>query len=202
VQRTNAPLYRAYLLKEQLRLVFRLAGELKAWLALASRSRIPSFVRLARSIRSQRPAIEAALSHGLTNARVESVNTKIRLLQRIALGYRDPEALIAMAMLDLGCPRPELAPSAPPRPRRAQGRRCSTRPLDHSTAAVSPTLPRRWRRSEGEAGHAHIEQSAATASAELPSVSSHAGTEVEIDPRMGQETRILPAQRDASSSPR
>jgi len=111
VQRTNAPLYRAYLLKEQLRLVFKLRGDagiavLKAWLAWASRSKIPSFVRLARSIRGHRPAIEAALTHGLTNARVESVNTKIRLLQRIAFGYRDPEALIAMAMLDLGgcCP--------------------------------------------------------------------------------------------------
>ena len=113
VQRTNAPLYRAYLLKEQLRLVFKLRGDagiavLKAWLAWASRSKIPSFVRLARSIRGHRPAIEAALTHGLTNARVESVNTKIRLLQRIAFGYRDPEALIAMAMLDLGGCCPEL----------------------------------------------------------------------------------------------
>ena len=111
VQRANAPLYRAYLLKKQLRLVLRLRGDagiavLRAWLAWASRSRIPSFVRLARSIRGHRPAIEAALTHGLTNARVEGVNTKIRLLQRIAFGYRDPEALIAMAMLDLGgcCP--------------------------------------------------------------------------------------------------
>jgi len=81
VQRTNAPLYRAYLLKEQLRLVLRLRGDagiavLRAWLAWASRSRIPSFVKLARSIRGHRPAIEAALTHGLTNARVESVNTK------------------------------------------------------------------------------------------------------------------------------
>jgi len=51
-------------------------------------------------------AIEAALTLGLTKARVESVNTKIRLLQRIAFGYRDPEALIAMATLGLGgcCP--------------------------------------------------------------------------------------------------
>jgi transposase len=111
VQATNSRLYRAYLLKEQLRQVFKLRGDtgivlLKAWLAWASRSQIPAFVELARSIRAHRGAIEASLSHGLTNARVESVNTKIRLLQRVAFGYRDPEALIAMAMLDLGgcCP--------------------------------------------------------------------------------------------------
>lgn len=111
IQKTNGPLYRAYLLKEQLRQVFKLRGDqgielLKAWLAWASRSKIPAFVELARTIRKHRTAIEAALTHGLTNARVESVNTKIRLLQRVAFGYRDPEALIAMAMLDLGgcCP--------------------------------------------------------------------------------------------------
>jgi transposase len=111
VQKTNGRLYRAYLLKEQLRQVFKLRGEggialLKAWLAWASRSKIPAFVELARSIRNHRAAIHAALTHGLSNARVESVNTKIRLLQRVAFGYRDPEALIAMAMLDLGgcCP--------------------------------------------------------------------------------------------------
>jgi transposase len=111
VQATNKQLYRAYLLKEQLRQVFKLRGEagtalLKAWLAWASRSKLEPFVELARSIRNHRAAIEAALTYGLTNARVESVNTKIRLLQRVAFGYRDPEALIAMAMLDLGgcCP--------------------------------------------------------------------------------------------------
>jgi transposase len=113
VAKANDPLYRAYLLKEQLRLVFKLRGAggialLREWLAWASRSRIPAFVELAKSIRSHRGAIEAALTHGLTNARVESVNTKIRLLQRVAFGYRDPEALIAMAMLDLGGCCPEL----------------------------------------------------------------------------------------------
>lgn len=110
---TNKQLYRAYLLKEQFRQVFKLRGDagiamLKAWLAWACRCQIPAFVTLAKSIRSYRGAIEAALTHGLTNARVESVNTKIRLLQRVAFGYRDPKALIAMAMLDLGGCCPEL----------------------------------------------------------------------------------------------
>jgi transposase len=46
------------------------------------------------------------LSHGLSNARVESVNTKIRLLTRIAFGFRSATALIALALLSLGglCP--------------------------------------------------------------------------------------------------
>jgi transposase len=108
---TNQRLYRAYLLKEQLRQVFALKGNegvalLDAWLKWARRCRIPSFVTLVRSITQHRAGIEAALTHGLSNARVESVNTKLRLLTRIAFGFRSPEALVALAMLDLGglCP--------------------------------------------------------------------------------------------------
>src|SRR5664279_5624500 len=111
IAKTNAPLYRAYLLKEQLRQVFQLKGAegialLDAWLKWAWRCRLPAFVKLARSIRDHRAGINAALTHGLSNARVESVNTKLRLLTRIAFGFRSPEALVALAMLDLGglCP--------------------------------------------------------------------------------------------------
>jgi transposase len=111
IAQTNAPLYRAYLLKEQLRQVFALKGAegialLNRWLKWARRCRLSSFVKLAKSITEHRVGIEAALTHGLSNARVESVNTKLRLLTRIAFGFRSPEALVALAMLDLGglCP--------------------------------------------------------------------------------------------------
>ena len=111
IAQTNQRLYRAYLLKEQLRQVFVLKGAdgialLERWLQWARRCRIPSFVKLAKSITQHRVGIEAALTHGLSNARVESVNTKLRLLTRIAFGFRSTEALVALAMLDLGglCP--------------------------------------------------------------------------------------------------
>lgn len=79
IAKTNAPLFRAYLLKEQLRQVFQLKGAegialLDAWLKWAWRCRLPAFVKLARSIRDYRAGIDAALTHGLSNARVESVN--------------------------------------------------------------------------------------------------------------------------------
>ena len=37
---------------------------------------------------------------------VESTNTKVRLLTRMAFGFKSPEAMIALAMLNLGgyCP--------------------------------------------------------------------------------------------------
>jgi transposase len=53
-----------------------------------------------------RVAIDATLEHRLSNGLVESTNTKIRLLTRMAFGFKSPEAMIALAMLNLGgyCP--------------------------------------------------------------------------------------------------
>ena len=113
IAKTDPRLHRAYLLKEGLRHVFAVKGEagkeaLDRWLSWARRCRIPAFVELARKIVKHRPAIDAALEHELSNALVESTNTKIRLLTRVAFGFRSPEALIALAMLSLGGHRPAL----------------------------------------------------------------------------------------------
>jgi transposase len=111
IAKTNQPLYRAYLLKEQLRLIFQVSTRrapamLEQWLQWARRSRLPAFVKLARTITAYRPSILAAIRYRLTNARVESCNTKIRLIIRRAFGFHSPEALIALAKLSLGglCP--------------------------------------------------------------------------------------------------
>ena len=110
---SHPSLWRAYLLKEGMRYVFAVKGEegkeaLDRWLAWAQRSRLPAFVELGRKIKLHRPAIDAALDSGLSNARTESTNTKIRLLTRIAFGFHSAEPLIALAMLSLGGKRPAL----------------------------------------------------------------------------------------------
>lgn len=51
---------------------------------------------------------DVALDSELSNALIESTNTKIRLLTRIAFGFENPKALIALAMLALGGQRPTL----------------------------------------------------------------------------------------------
>ena len=111
VQQLNQRLYRAYLLSQQLREIYRVGladaiALLDAWLAWARRSRLAPFVKLARTITEQRPGIEAAVRHGLSNARVEQVNTQLRLITRRAFGFHSPHAAIALAMLALGglCP--------------------------------------------------------------------------------------------------
>ncbi len=108
---TNKGLYRAYLLKEQLRAVFAVKGQqgrvlLAGWLSWARRSQLPAFVKLARAIERYRPLILNTLEHELSNARSESTNTHLRVLTRRAYGFHTPDALIAMAMLTRGglCP--------------------------------------------------------------------------------------------------
>src|SRR5664280_1266646 len=111
IQRTNRRLYRAYLLKEQLRQIYRLPAEaaialLDRWISWARRCRLPSFVKLAKTITAQRPGIIAAIEHDLSNARVEAANTTIRLIARRAFGFHTATALIALAKLTLSglCP--------------------------------------------------------------------------------------------------
>ena len=112
IQTLNTPIYRAYLLKEQLRQIYH-ADSLKdafalldGWLKWARRCRLAAFVKLARRITQQRSKVEAALKMNLSNARVEQVNTQIRLIIRRGFGYHSPQAVIALAMLTLGglCP--------------------------------------------------------------------------------------------------
>ena len=81
---------------------------LDRWVSCARRCRIPSFVKLQKAIVEHTPSILAAIEHGLSNGRTESANTKIRLITRIAFGFKSPEALIALAMLNLGGHRPVL----------------------------------------------------------------------------------------------
>jgi len=111
IQATNKPLYRAYLLKEQLREIVAVKADdgkllLAHWLRWAARSRLPAFVKLAATIRRHLPAIHNMLDWGLSNARVEANNTHLRVLTRQGYGYRSAESLIAMAMLKRGglCP--------------------------------------------------------------------------------------------------
>lgn len=104
IAKSNPRLYRAYLLKERLRLVFQMeveAGmnELDKWIKSAQHCRIPEFVELQRKIRRHYEAIRATLTHGLSNARLEAVNNKVTLSIRMAYGFRNMDNLLAMVML-------------------------------------------------------------------------------------------------------
>jgi hypothetical protein len=69
---------------------------LDAWLSWARRSQIGAFVKLYDHIKRHRQGIIAAVTHGLSNGLTESVNKKLRLITRIAYGFRSTDNLIAL----------------------------------------------------------------------------------------------------------
>jgi len=101
----NRRLYRAFLLREELRLLYHLEdpalapAHLDAWLRWASRSQLKPFVRLARTLREHRDGILAAIRLGLSNGRLEGLNSKIRLISHRSYGFHSAEALIALVYL-------------------------------------------------------------------------------------------------------
>jgi transposase len=101
--------WRAYTLKEALRAIFApgltiddIAHLLDRFISRAQRSRLKPFVRLARTIRKHRDSILAAIRLGVTNARAESLNNKVRLIIRRAYGFHSPAAALALIMLSCG----------------------------------------------------------------------------------------------------
>ena len=105
VSQANKALYRAFLLKEELRLLYQLddprlaPAHLDGWLAWATRSRLAPFVRLARTIRRHRAGILAAIRLGLSNGRLEGLNSRIRLISHRSFGFHSPAPLIALVYL-------------------------------------------------------------------------------------------------------
>ena len=97
----------AYRLKEELRLIFKLPPEevsaaIDKWRRRAWSCRIPQFVELQRKIKRHKKAIIAAITRGLSNARIEATNNKIKLSIRMAYGFRNLDNLKSMIMLRCG----------------------------------------------------------------------------------------------------
>jgi transposase len=108
LRRRRSVLWRAYLLKEALRDLYRLpdpslaAAHLDRWLAWACRSRVPAFLKLSRTIRAERRRIVAAVELGLSNSKLEGLNSKIRLINHRGYGHHSPAAVISMIYLCCG----------------------------------------------------------------------------------------------------
>ena len=114
VQRTNRPLYRAYLLKETLARILDggqvnvARDKLLDWIAWATRSRLPPFRRVARTIKKHIEGIVAYCATGLNSGRSEGLNGKIRTITRRSFGFHSATSLIAL--ITLCCGRIVLSP--------------------------------------------------------------------------------------------
>ena len=108
-------LYRAYLFKEQLRLLLKLTNaeeaksELNRWLWKASHSRIPAFKELYQKIKRHKTHILNTIRYGMSNARIEATNNKIKLIIRKAYEFRNIQNMLDMVYLvcsDIRIPLP------------------------------------------------------------------------------------------------
>jgi transposase len=98
---TNKPLYKGYLIKEQIRAAFKAKGEdgkslMRGVTAWAHRCRIPEFTKLAKTLSRYRKPIEATLDGGPSNGRAEALNSQVNALITRARGFRSATALIHM----------------------------------------------------------------------------------------------------------
>jgi len=129
LRRAGGEVWRAYTLKEALRGIFAPGLSLDdvvvlidRFISRASRSRLDPFIRLAKTITRHRDGILAAIRLGITNARTEALNNKVRLITRRAYGFHSADAALALALVLLTCgpitltPPHETHPHQPARP--------------------------------------------------------------------------------------
>lgn len=105
IAETSPDLFRAYRLKESLRLLLKLKDvdvveqELNTWCFWASHSQLEPFKKLYEKIKRNKEYILNTISLGLSNARLEANNNKVQLIIRKAYGFRDVSNLISMVYL-------------------------------------------------------------------------------------------------------
>ena len=93
----NKPLATAYYLKEELRLLWQQTSKekaesfLKEWFKRADESGVKHLKQMARTIKTYQWGILNWYDHPISNGLVEGINNKIKVLKRIAYGYRDME---------------------------------------------------------------------------------------------------------------
>ena len=121
IAENNSRLYRAYRMKETLRLLLKLKNvdeaeaELKRWLWWASHSRIAAFKKLYQKIKRHTGHILNTIRLGMSNARIEATNNKIKLIVRKAYGFRNIQNMLDMVYLvcsDLKIPLPNRKPKS------------------------------------------------------------------------------------------
>jgi transposase len=103
--KANPELYKAYLLKERLRLIFKQDSYRLGVLAFGRflltgrQSNIPAFVALCEKLTRNKKYILATLKYGLSAGKLEAKNNIIKSIIRRSFGFRNVDNLIAMIYL-------------------------------------------------------------------------------------------------------
>jgi transposase len=97
IMELNEPLYRAYLLKEEMRWFWNLPSAdlaesfLQTWAQEAKAIGIKHFENLADSFLRHRAGLISYFAHRISTGPLEGLNNKIKVLKRQAYGFRDKE---------------------------------------------------------------------------------------------------------------
>ena len=109
LRQAGGEVWRAYTLKEATRAIFAPGLDpddvellLERLASRCARSRLKPFIRLGRTLRKHRDGILAARRLGLSNARSEALNNKVRLITRRAYGFHSANAALALVLLTCG----------------------------------------------------------------------------------------------------
>jgi len=102
IKADNRHLYTGYLIKEQVREMFKIKGDdgkalLTGVIAWAQRSQIPEMIKYAKTLAHYKPLIENTLAGGPSNGRAEALNSQLNALITRARGFRSATALMNMA---------------------------------------------------------------------------------------------------------
>jgi transposase len=108
LEQTNQGVYRGWLLLDQLRAVFVAPSReearelLDAWVLAAATSELEPFVRTAITLDQHADEVANAVVLGITNARLEAMNSTVRLMSHRARGFRRLQSLLALITLVCG----------------------------------------------------------------------------------------------------
>lgn len=102
LEQTNRDVDRGWLLVDQLRAVYAAPDRetarelLDAWVLGAATSELEPFVRCAITLDQHGEAVANAIALGITNARLEAMNSTVRLMSHRARGFRRLQSLLAL----------------------------------------------------------------------------------------------------------
>ena len=94
---TNTPLFHAYYLREDLDQIWmqdskeEAERQLAYWCERARETKLKPFIKVANTLMARRTGILAWYDAPVTNAMLEGINNKIKVMKRRAYGYRDDE---------------------------------------------------------------------------------------------------------------
>ncbi len=95
--RLNRKLFKVYVLKDDLKQIWRYKSEawsrkwLMNWYHRAMRSRIDALKKFAKKLKDHMPGLISHCRYPIHTSLIEGVNNKIKVIKRIAFGFRDME---------------------------------------------------------------------------------------------------------------